>query len=63
MERIKKTYLRWKYAYFKKARDVFAKASQSKNDAVKKSARAWLQYTDNEQQRVKNLNLRRESIS
>ena len=48
---------------FDEARDVFTKASQSKKDAVKKSARAWLQYTDNEQQRVKNLNLRRESIS
>ena len=32
-------------------------------DAVKKSARAWLKYTDNEQERVRNLNLRKESIS
>ena len=48
---------------FNEARDVFTKASASKKDSVKKSARAWLQYTDNEQERVKNLNLRRESIS
>ena len=48
---------------FDEARDVFTKASQSDKDAVKKSARAWLKYTDNEQERVRNLNLRRESIS
>ena len=48
---------------FNEARDVFTKASASKKDSVKKSARAWLQYTDNEQERVKNLNIRRESIS
>ncbi|MBL6693890.1 MAG: hypothetical protein O3C54_01090 [Proteobacteria bacterium] len=48
---------------FDEARDVFTKASQSEKDSVKKSARAWLQYTDNEQERVRNLNLRRESIS
>ena len=48
---------------FNEARDVFTKASQSERDAVKKSARAWLKYTDNEQERVKNLNLRKESIS
>ena len=48
---------------FNEARDVFTKASASKKDSVKKSARAWLKYTDNEQERVKNLNIRRESIS
>ena len=48
---------------FNEARDVFTKASKSKKDTVKKSARAWLKYTDNEQERVKNLNLRKESIS
>jgi tetratricopeptide (TPR) repeat protein len=48
---------------FNEARDVFTKASKSEKDAVKKSARAWLKYTDNEQERVRNLNLRKESIS
>jgi tetratricopeptide (TPR) repeat protein len=48
---------------FNEARDIFTKASASKKDSVKKSARAWLKYTDNEQERVKNLNIRRESIS
>jgi len=48
---------------FDEARDVFTKASQSKRDSIKKSARAWLKYTDAEQERVKNLNLRKESIS
>jgi tetratricopeptide (TPR) repeat protein len=48
---------------FNEARDVFTNASKSKKDAVKKSARAWLKYTDNEQERVRNLNLRKESIS
>ena len=48
---------------FDDARKVFTKASQSKRDSVKKSARAWLKYTDAEQERVKNLQLRKESIS
>ena len=48
---------------FDDARDVFNKASQSKRDSVKKSARAWIKYTDAEQERVKNLNLRKDSIS
>ena len=48
---------------FDEAREVFNKATQSKSDAVKKTARSWLKYTDSEQERVKNLNLRRESIS
>jgi uncharacterized protein YecT (DUF1311 family) len=48
---------------FNEAREVFTQASKSKKDSVKKSARAWLKYTDNEQERVKNLNLRKESIS
>ena len=48
---------------FNEARDVFTKASKSEKDAVKKSARAWLKYTDNEQERVRNLNLRKDSIS
>ena len=48
---------------FNESRDVFTNASKSKKDAVKKSARAWLKYTDNEQERVRNLNLRKESIS
>ncbi len=48
---------------FNEARDVFTKASKSKKDSVKKSAKAWLKYTDNEQERVRNLNLRKESIS
>ncbi len=48
---------------FNEAREVFNKASKSKKDTVKKSARAWLKYTDNEQERVRNLNLRKESIS
>ena len=48
---------------FNEARDVFTKASKSKKDAVKKSARAWLKYTDSEQERVRNLNIRKESIS
>ena len=48
---------------FDDARKVFTKASQSKRDSVKKSARAWLKYTDAEQERVRNLQLRKESIS
>ena len=48
---------------FDDARKVFNKASQSKRDSVKKSARAWLKYTDAEQERVRNLQLRKESIS
>ncbi len=48
---------------FGEARDVFTKASKSKKDAVKKSARAWLKYTDNEQERVRNLQLRKDSIT
>ena len=48
---------------FDDAREVFTKASQSKRESVKKSARAWLKYTDAEQERVRNLNLRKESIS
>ena len=48
---------------FDDARDVFTKASQSKRESVKKSARAWLKYTDAEQDRVKNLQIRKESIS
>lgn len=48
---------------FDDARDVFTKASQSKRESVKKSARAWLKYTDAEQERVKNLQIRKESIS
>ena len=48
---------------FDEARRVFNEASKSKKDAVKKAARNWLKYTDSEQERVKNLNLRRESIS
>ncbi len=48
---------------FDDAREVFNKASQSKRDSVKKSARAWLKYTDAEQERVRNLQLRKESIS
>jgi len=48
---------------FNEAREVFTQASKSKKDTVKKSARAWLKYTDNEQERVRNLNLRKESIS
>ena len=48
---------------FNEAREVFNKASKSKKDTVKKSARAWLKYNDNEQERVRNLNLRKESIS
>ena len=43
--------------------EKFSKASQSKRESVKKSARAWLKYTDAEQERVRNLNLRKESIS
>ena len=48
---------------FDEAREVFNKATQSKSDSVKKTARSWLKYTDSEQERVKNLNLRKESIS
>ena len=48
---------------FDDAREVFTKASQSKRESVKKSARAWLKYTDAEQERVKNLQIRKESIS
>lgn len=48
---------------FNEARKVFTEATKSKKDSVKKSARAWLKYTDNEQERVRNLNLRKESIS
>ena len=48
---------------FDDARKVFNKASQSKRDSVKKSARAWLKYTDAEKERVRNLQLRKESIS
>ncbi len=48
---------------FDDAREVFTKASKSERESVKKSARAWLKYTDAEQERVKNLELRKESIS
>ena len=48
---------------FDDAREVFTKASQSKRESVKKSARAWLKHTDAEQERVKNLQIRKESIS
>ena len=48
---------------FDEAREVFNRATNSKSDAVKKTARSWLKYTDSEQERVKNLNLRKESIS
>ena len=48
---------------FNEAREVFIEATKSKKDSVKKSARAWLKYNDNEQERVRNLNLRKESIS
>ena len=48
---------------FDDAREVFTKATESKRDSVKKSAKAWLKYTDAEQERVRNLNLRKESIS
>mgnify|MGYP001267051470 CR=1 FL=1 len=48
---------------FSEARDVFTKASKSKKEAVKNSARAWLKYTEDEQERVRNLQLRKDSIS
>ena len=48
---------------FDEARDVFTVASESEKDSVSKSAKAWLKYTDNEQERVKNLELRREFIN
>jgi len=48
---------------FNEARDVFTKASKSKKDSVKNAARSWLKYTDAEQERVRNLQLRRDSIS
>ena len=48
---------------FNEARDVFTKASKSKKDSVKNAARSWLKYTDSEQERVRNLQLRRDSIS
>tara|TARA_B100000214_G_scaffold341360_1_gene288426 strand:+ start:144 stop:1763 length:1620 start_codon:yes stop_codon:yes gene_type:complete len=48
---------------FDEAREVFNKAAKSKRDSVRKSAEAWLKYTDSEQERVKNLQIRIDSIS
>jgi len=48
---------------FDEARKVFTEATKSKSESVQKTARSWLKYTDSEQERVNNLNLRKESIS
>ena len=48
---------------FDEAREVFTTASQSDKDSIKKSARAWLKYTDTEQERVNNLKQRALSLT
>ena len=48
---------------FDEAKEVFTEASESEKDTIKKQAKAWLKYNENEQERVKNLELRREFIN
>ena len=48
---------------FDEAREIFKAIRESDKESVKKSARAWLRYTDAEQERVKNLELRKQSLS
>ena len=48
---------------FDEAKKVFTEASESEKDTIKKQAKAWLKYNENEQERVKNLELRREFIN
>ena len=48
---------------FDEAREIFKQIRESDKESVKKSAKAWLRYTDAEQERVRNLELRKESLS
>ena len=48
---------------FDEAREIFKQIRESDKESVKKSARAWLRYTDAEQERVRNLELRKQSLS
>ena len=42
---------------------TFKQIRESDKESVKKSAKAWLRYTDAEQERVRNLELRKQSLS
>ena len=48
---------------FDEAREIFKQIRESDKESVKKSAKAWLRYTDAEQERVRNLELRKQSLS